>query len=173
MIARRKNYMGFFVIIRGPLGVGKTAIAKRLARALGAEYVPIDSVLEKYGLEKADANAGCIPASNFIKMDDIILPEIEEKIRGGKNAVFDACFYHIEHIEHMIQRLPYQHYVFSLKAPLQVCIDRDSRRGKTYGKEAAAAVYRLVSRFDYGIPINVSRKSINQSVKEILSHLPG
>jgi shikimate kinase len=34
--------MEYFVIIRGPLGVGKTTIAKRLAKQLNAKYISID-----------------------------------------------------------------------------------------------------------------------------------
>jgi predicted kinase len=172
MLPRNNLPMSYFIIIRGPLGIGKSTIAKRISNILKAEYVPIDLVLEKHGLDKTDKNAGCIPASNFIKADDLILPELEEKLKRGKKVVFDACFYHKEHIEHLIQQLQYPHYVFSLKAPLDVCIERDSKRKKTHGKDAAAAVYYLVSRFDYGIAIEVGGKNINQSVKEIISHLP-
>jgi tRNA uridine 5-carbamoylmethylation protein Kti12 len=164
--------MSYFIIIRGPLGIGKSTIAKRLAKILKAEYVPVDLVLEKHGLDEVDENAGCIPASNFIRADDFILPSLEKKLKDGKKIIFDACFYHKGHIEHIVQHLPYPHYVFSLKAPLEVCIERDHNRKKTHGKDAAAVVYQLVSRFDYGIVIDVSGKNIDQSVKEILSHLP-
>ncbi|MBN1169486.1 AAA family ATPase [Candidatus Micrarchaeota archaeon] len=164
--------MNYFIIIRGPLGVGKSSIAKRLSKILEAEYVPIDLVLEKLGLDKVEKDVGCIPAANFIMADDHILPTLEKKLREGKAVIFDACFYHKEHIEHLIQHLPYPHYVFSLKAPLEVCIKRDYKRNKTHGNDAAAAVYQLVSRFDYGIVIDVSSKNINQTIKEILSYLP-
>ena len=162
--------MGYFIIIRGPLGVGKSSIAKKLSRILRAEYVPVDLVLEKYGLDKI--SGGCIPLASFIKADDLILPEIGKKLESGRIAVFDGCFYHKRHIKHLVRRLPYTHYVFSLKAPLEVCIKRDSRRKKGYGKAAATAVYGLVSKFDYGIAIDASGKSTARCVNEILSRLP-
>ncbi len=62
-------------------------------------------------------------------------------------------------------------YIFTLKAPLKVCISRDNKRMKAHGKKAAQAVYKLVSRFEYGISINAT-KPIDNCVKEILSHLP-
>ena len=76
-------------------------------------------------------------------------------------------------IEHIIQNLKnYPHYIFTLKASVEVCIKRDRERDRTHGEEAARAVHKLVSRFDYGIVINIRNKSIEQIIKEILSHLP-
>jgi predicted kinase len=115
---------------------------------------------------------GCIPAENFIKANDVILPKIKETLSKGKIIILDACFYHKEPIEHLIRNLPFPHYVFTLKAPLEVCVKRDSKRKKVYGKDATKAVHKLVSRFDYGIIINTKDKTVNQVAKEILSYLP-
>jgi len=163
--------MSYYIIIRGPLGVGKSTIAQRLAKRLSAEYVPIDLVLEKHGLDKVDKDAKCIPTENFIKVDEIIIPKIKEKLKKGKKVIFDACFYHKEHIEHLIQNLPYPHYIFTLKAPLEACIERDGKREKTHGRDAAIAVYNLVSKFDYGVVIDSKKKDVEQTVNEILSYL--
>ncbi len=164
--------MGYYIIIRGPLGIGKSTIAKELSKSLNAKYISIDMILEEYGLDKVKADAECIPAKNFIKADEIIIPEANKSLKKGKKVVFDACFYHKQHIEHLTQRLNYPHQVFTLKASLETCIKRDKNRKKTHGKEAAKAVYKLVSRFDYGISVNTDNKTINEVVKEILSYLP-
>jgi hypothetical protein len=71
----------------------------------------------------------------------------------------------------LIKELPYQSFVFTLKAPLETCIERDMRRGKTHGEAAAKDVHRLVSRFDYGTVIDVTRP-VNTSVNDIISGLP-
>ena len=163
--------MAVFIIIRGPLGVGKTAIAERLAKLLGAEHVSMDSVLEKHGLDKVAEGAGCIPAGNFIKADDIIFPKVKERLGQGKTVIFDGCFYHKEQIAHITKSLAYPGIVFTLKAPLETCIKRDSKRGKPYGKDAAEVVYRLVSRFDSGTMIDTEGRSIGQVLEEICSHL--
>lgn len=163
--------MAFFIIIRGPLGVGKSTLAERLSKILNAEYVPMDIILQEHGLEKVDKDAECIPVEKFIKADKIILPRINEKLKSGKIVIFDACFYHKEHIDHLLNSLPFPHYIFTLKAPLAVCIDRDSKRHHNHGKDAAVAVYSLVSRFDYGIAIQTDAKSIDQCLEEILSYL--
>ena len=164
--------MTYFIIIRGPLGIGKSTIAKKLSKIIGAEYVPIDLVLKKNRLDKLGPKEKCIPVKNFIKANKIILPKIKEKLKKNKRVIFDACFYHQESIEHLIKNLPRPNYIFTLKAPLETCIKRDHKRKKSYGQNAAKAVYKLVSKFDYGIVIDTNHKNINQTVKEIISHLP-
>jgi predicted kinase len=163
--------MAYFIIIRGPLGCGKSTIAKRLAKILKAEYVSIDKVLEEHRLDKVSPDAECIPAENFIKANEIILPKARENLSAGKIVVFDACFYHKEPIEHLIKKLKYANFVFTLKAPVEVCIERDKKRQKTHGKEAAMAVHKLVSRFDYGTVIDIT-KTEDEAVKDIISCLP-
>jgi len=164
--------MSYFIIIRGPLGIGKTTIAKKIAEILKGEYISIDNVLEKNNLDKVDEKEGGIPAKNFIKGNEIVIPKIEEKLNEGKIVIIEGCFYHKEQIEHFIQNLDTSPFVFTLKAPLEVCIDRDSKREKIYGMEAAIAVFNMVSKFDYGILIETENKSVEETADEIISHLP-
>ena len=165
--------MSYFVIIRGPLGIGKSSLAKELSKILGAEYISMDSLLEELGLDKVPETEECIPAKNFIKADEHILPKARNKLKDGKIVVFDGNFYHKEQIDHLIKNLSYhEHYVFTLKAPLKVCIERDKQRAKPYGKWATIAVYNLVSRFDCGTIVNTENKTLHQVTEEILSYLP-
>lgn len=60
--------------------------------------------------------------------------------------------------------------MFTLKAPLEVCLERDRQRRKTYGKDAVRAVYKKSTQFDYGFVIDVT-KLLDDYVKEILSYL--
>lgn len=163
--------MTYFIIIRGPLGVGKSTIAKRLAEKLNGVHILIDKVLEENGLDQVDPDAPCVPAENFIKADEIVLPEVKKQLENSKVVVFDACFYHKEHLDHLIQNLAYPHYVFTLKAPLEACIERDSQREKTHGKDSVIAVHKLVSRFDAGIVIDTENKSVGEVVNEIKTYL--
>jgi len=163
--------MGYYIIIRGPLGLGKSTISKALAKILKGAYISVDKVLEKNKLDKRDEKLGCISPQNFIKADKIILPEVEERLAKGKIIIFDGCFYHKEQIKHLIDNLPYKHYVFTLKAPLEVCIKRDSKRKRVYGEGAAMAVHGLVSRFDYGTIIDTNNKTEKEVIDEILTHI--
>ncbi len=163
--------MSYFIIIRGPLGVGKTTIAKKLADILDAEYVSIDTVLSEAGLDKVDEKVGGIPAENFIKGNEIVMPAIKEKLADGKIVIIDGCFYHKEQIEHFIDHLEAPHHIFSLKAPVEVCIERDRHRKKPYGEGAAMAVHSLVSKFDYGTTIDTNEKTHDKTTEEAISYL--
>ncbi|NCS71516.1 MAG: ATP-binding protein [Candidatus Aenigmarchaeota archaeon] len=163
--------MSYFIIIRGPLGCGKSTIARKLVDILNAEYISIDEILAKNGLDEINPKIGCISEDNFIKANEAIIPHANEMLSKGRVVIFDACFYHKKPIEHLIKKLKFPYYIFTLKAPLEVCIERDSKREKKHGKNAARDVYKLVSKFDYGIVIDVS-KSVDKSVEEILSYLP-
>jgi len=164
--------MSYYVIIRGPLGIGKTTVSKMLAEALNADYISIDKVLEENNLDEVSDEEGCITAQNFIKGNEIIIPQVRAELESKRKVIIDGNFYHREQIDHLTSRLGYPHYVFTLKAQLDVCIDRDKKREKKYGMEAAMAVHELVSRFDYGTIIDTEGKNATQTVKEILSHLP-
>lgn len=162
--------MGFYVIIRGPLGCGKSTIAKRLAKILKAKYFAVDKVLDEHGLTK-DKEVGYTSQRSFIKANEILVPEAKRILDSGKPVVFDGNFYWKSQIDDLIKRLGFQHHVFTLKAPLKVCIERDRQRGKTHGEDAARAVYKKSTEFDYGVVIGVNQP-LNECVKDIFSHLP-
>lgn len=165
--------MSYFVIIRGPLGIGKSTVSRKLTEILGAKYISMDDVLEELGLDTVPENEECIPAKNFIKADEYILTEARKNLSDGKIVIFDGNFYHREQIDHLVNSLSdYEHHGFTLKAPLDICIERDKHREKPYGKWAVMAVHNLVSRFDYGKSIDTENKNLHQVVEEILSYLP-
>jgi broad-specificity NMP kinase len=158
--------MKYFIIIRGPLGVGKTTVARELARRLHAKYVSMDALLEEKKLDKVVGR--CIPLASFMKADEIAAA----RTKNARIAVFDGNFYHKKHIIHLIGALQTTHYAFTLKAPLSLCIERDSLRKKSHGREAARAVHSLVDRFDYGKVIDTRNKTVGAIVREIISSLP-
>ena len=159
--------MSYYVIIRGSLGIGKTTIAKKLAGKLKAKYIAFDKILEENGLDKSDNN---FAPEDFIKADNIIIPGVKKALSEGKIVILDGCFYFKEQIKHLEKNLP-KGYAFNLKAPVETCIKRDSKRKKVYGEKAAKEVYELISKFNYGIEINTDKKTENDVVKEILKHL--
>lgn len=161
--------MSYFIIIRGPLGIGKSTIAKALAKSLNAEYISIDRVLEENGLDKVDNN---FSPKDFVKANEIVLPKVKEDLAKGKIVIFDGCFYFKEQIKHLEKNLPCKTYIFDLKAPVKICIERDSKREKVYGEKNTREVYDLVSKFDYGITIDTCKKTEQEVIKEMLLYLP-
>jgi predicted kinase len=163
--------MSFYVIIRGPLGCGKSTISEKLSTVLKAKYIGVDRVLDEHNLT-GDKEAGYISQASFKQANELIAPIAKKFIESGTPVVFDGNFYWKSQIEDLIKRLDFPHYVFTLQAPLEVCIERDRKRIKKHGKDAAEAVYKKSTEFCYGIPIDVM-KPIKETIKEILANLPG
>lgn len=157
----RIKQMNYFVIIRGPLGVGKTTIAKRLAKRMKADYVSIDSYIDKIPHPKN------IPLKFFIEANRLLV----KKYRRKGNVIIDGNFYYKKQITDLIKRMKAPYYIFTLKAPLNVCIARDSKRKHPYGAASARAVYNLTNKINSGIIIQTENKAISQVLDEILFYM--
>src|SRR3989304_3654174 len=110
------------IIIRGPLGVGKTTIAQALAKKLKGIYFSIDATLEELGLDHGEEDGG-IPLKNFIAANNHVIPLIKKSLSRGAPAVVDGNFYRKEQLEHLTKQFP--SIVFTLMAKLETCIVRD------------------------------------------------
>lgn len=162
--------MSYFIIIRGPAGIGKTTIARKLANLLDAEYISVDDILREQQLDVVEGE--CIPLSNFLKANDIAVSIAKPLLSNSRKVVIDGNFYHKEQVLALIRDLGFQNYVFDLKATVDECIKRDSDRVKPLGALSIRAVHSLVSRFNYGTRIDTAKKSEGDVIKEILQHLP-
>lgn len=145
------------IIIRGPLGVGKSTISMQLATMLSGLHIPLDDVVDRLGLDRVPPDAECIPAENFLTALKNVLPQIEQAMAQGKSAIVDACFYHQEMIVFLENHFPGKTVIVTLDSPIDVCIARDRGRSKSYGEDAARAVHSLVSRFSAGIRIDATQ----------------
>jgi len=163
--------MPYFVIIRGPLGSGKTTVARRLAGDTGAEYFSVDRELEDRGLDRVGPDEECIPVRNFLAAQEAILPSIRASLVRDRPVIIDGNFYHREQIDHLVRALPFPNAIFTLEAPLEVCIARDRARDKPLGEAATRAVHHLVSQFSAGITID-STKSVGEVLSAIIERLP-
>jgi len=162
--------MSYYIIIRGHLGCGKTTIAKKLARILNAKHISIDKLLDKHKLTK-DREEGYISQKSFIKANEVGIAKANKLLSKDISVIFDGNFYWKSQIEHLVNNLKFKHYIFTLIAPLELCIERDSKRKHMHGKDAAKVVYKKVMEFDYGTKIDAT-KSINEIIKDITSKLP-
>ena len=163
--------MTYYLIIRGPLGIGKTTIAKSLAEKLGAKHISVDRIVDDPKLITRELEQGYISQNNFLQANKIVAPRAIKYLGRGIPVIFDGNFYWKSQINDLISRLNYPHYVFTLKAPLSVCIKRDADRDKTHGKDAAEAVYRKSTSFDYGNLIDTENKTPEQVIEEIRGYI--
>ncbi|MBI5072274.1 AAA family ATPase [Candidatus Woesearchaeota archaeon] len=145
--------MKFYVIIRGPLGSGKTTLAKMLAKKIHAKYISVDDILDKHKLTQ-EKEAGYISQKSFIKANEIIIKKTENIIKK-RIIILDGNFYWKSQIKDIIERVQQPIYVFTLKASLNLCINRDKKRRKKYGENAVRAVYKKTTTFDLGKVIDV------------------
>ncbi len=162
--------MVFLVIVRGPLGVGKTTVAHRLAKVIGAEHILIDRILEEHGLEEWEE--GYISRKSFLRANDFAAERAQVFLARRTPVIFDGNFYYESQIKDLIDRLDYPNFVFTLKAPLEVCIQRDGRRTEPHGGEAAREVYAKSTEFEWGLGVDATRP-VGTVVGEIVSRLPG
>ncbi len=156
------------IIIRGPAAVGKSTIAKFVAKRIKAHHISFDDILSEHKLDIIEGDG--ISGENFIRGNEIALDLIKQL--KPKAIVLDGCFYRDEQMKHVLKNFIGRHFIFTLKAKVEDCIKRNKERGSAMSEEAIYDVFKLVSKKDYGIIINTSGKTINQVTQEILSHLP-
>jgi len=161
--------MSRVIIIRGPLAVGKSTVAKQLAKQLDAIYISIDKILEEHNLDIIEK--GRIALKNFLQVNEYVLSEAKKALDKGKPVIFDGNFYYEEQILDIEERLKVKPQVFSLKASLDLCVQRDKNRKLSYGKRAAAEVYELVEELEVGIAIDTQGKAAAQVSDEILTFI--
>lgn len=166
--------MSYYVIIRGPAGAGKTTIARAVAKRINACYVSLDSILHEK--DRGPVEGGCINEESFLRVNRVIIPKANRLLKQGRNIILDGNFYHKSHLEDIIRKVGYPHFVFTLKAPVEECISRDASRVRNKGRIGAKevrTVHRLTGKFDFGIDISTNKKTRKEIAEEILKLLPG
>lgn len=160
------------IILSGPSGAGKTTISKKVSRRLDGTYVSVDQVLHDHGLDQIAEGSYCIPLANFLQGNTFMRPIITEAEAQHKSVVIDGCFYHREALDDLLHDLPYSHAVFTLSAPLEVCIERDRLREKPLGREVAVAVHHLTSKLTLGTVLDATdpiEKNVEQIIRRVTS----
>jgi uridine kinase len=148
------------ILIRGPLGVGKSTIAKLLAKSIGAEYLSLDILLKDNDLEGTDS----IPLENFLKSNELIFDLITS---SDNSFIIDGCYYHQEQIDDLQKKFNNKILIFSLISDVETCIDRDSKRELVYGKDAASFVHMITTKVKAGHEINNSKLSVEETANKI------
>jgi cytidylate kinase len=150
------------IVIRGPLGVGKTTICQLLTNKLGAQYISLDAIIEENQL----SIDGGIPLENFLLANSIICNQLDAE----KTNIVDGCFYFQEQIDDLRARCADCTF-FSLLGDVHICINRDRKRDKVYGEDAARFVHSKVTAIQEGILVDTEKLSAKEAVEFIVTHL--
>lgn len=140
-----------FIAVEGPIGVGKTSLARRLAESLSAQAV-LEEAAQNPFLERFYKNprAGALPAQLYfllqraqqlaaLKQADLFVPVrvadyLLEKDRLFARVTLDDAEYAL--YEQLYARLdiqvPKPDLVVYLQAPVDVLLERIARRGVAY-----------------------------------------
>lgn len=159
--------MSFYIILRGSAGSGKTTIAKELAKIYSAEHILIDKIKRNLGLKHSE--------SEKLEANKEVVKQTRKYLDQGKIVILDEVLYYESQLLEL-EKIPYKNYIFSLKAPLDICLKRNRiRRAKKQRKmsdENVILVHKLVSQLKKGIKINAYGKDVDETVSEITSYLP-
>ncbi|MBU2566759.1 ATP-binding protein [Patescibacteria group bacterium] len=161
--------MGFYVIIRGPLGCGKTTIAKALAARLSAEYLSVDEVIDEYRLEH-DKEDGFISQKSFKKANDYLAEKAKDFLDKKIPVIIDGNFYWKSQIDDLASKLIYPHAIFTLDAPLEVCVERDSKRETPHGVDSVKVIYNKTVSVEAGKTIDTT-KEVEEVITQIIDVL--
>lgn len=152
-----------YIVIEGPIGVGKTSLARRLASSLGAETV-LEQADQNPFLERFYRNpkAGALPAQLYflfqraqqlagLRQDDLFATQRVADYLLAKDRLFaqltldadEFGLYEQVHAKLAIDA-PRPDLVVYLQAPVPVLLERIARRGIGYeGQISAAYLERL------------------------------
>jgi shikimate kinase len=151
------------IIIRGPLGIGKSTVSKLITEKINAKYISVDKVLDENNL----APSGGIPVENFLKANGIIL----EKVADSEIAVVDGNFYYQAQIDDLQRELKNNLLIISLTCSIEECINRNSGREKVYSEDAARFVYSVTENVRVGHYINTENQTLEETVDEVLKYV--
>jgi deoxyguanosine kinase len=147
-----------FVVVEGPIGVGKTSLARRLAKSFDADLV-LEQADENPFLERFYRNpkAGALPAQLFFlfqrarQLEDLLQQDMFAATRVGdylldKDRLFARLTLDAEEYglyEQVYSKLaistPTPDLVIYLQAPVDVLMERIARRGIGYEQEIERA----------------------------------
>jgi len=151
------------IIIRGPLGVGKTTVSKILAQDLHLKYLSLDQIIDENHL--IPINAEGVPLESYLKANEIIL---ELANRSEDSFIIDGCFYYQEQIDDLVKKFDNNVEIFTITSEVEKCIERDSKRSKVYGEDSARFVHMVTTKIKAGHEIDNTDLSTAETVEKII-----
>ncbi|MBR9705226.1 ATP-binding protein [Candidatus Pacearchaeota archaeon] len=157
----------FYIILRGPAGVGKSTISGKLAQFYNGHHIDVDKIKKKLRLSHSKEDK--------FEVNKTVIQKARYYLNQRTVVIIDEVFYFKLQLL-QIEQLPYKSYLFSLNAPLETCLKRNLKRRQeglaTTTDETIKLVHSLVFKLKKGIEINTHDVSIKEALNEILSYLP-
>ncbi len=136
---------------------------------LSADYISVDEVIDRHSLD-SDKEDGFISQKSFKRANDFIAEIAKPLLDAKKPIVIDGNFYWQSQIDDLSEKLVYPHAIFSLDAPLEVCIKRDAMRDNSLGADATKVVYKKTMSVEAGRKVDAT-KDVEDVVTEIIDVL--
>lgn len=97
---------------------------------------------------------------------------VEARSLTGRETpvIVDGSFYYRSQFDGLVHRMDLSHAVFTLKAPLSVCIERDRQRPGSLAEDRARKVFAKVAEVEYGVVVD-TRKLVREVVRELVGYL--
>ena len=160
MTGKRPDY----IVVEGPIGVGKTSLARRLATSFESDLM-LEGADENPFLERfyQDPRSGALPAQLFFllqrarQMQDMRQADMFQPVRVAdflieKDRLFAELILDAEELrlyeqvyEHVTIDAPVPDLVIYLQAPEDVLLKRIAKRGIRYERKIDAAYLRRLS----------------------------
>jgi deoxyadenosine/deoxycytidine kinase len=153
-----------FIVVEGPIGVGKTTLARRLAETFGSELM-LEGADENPFLERfyQDPRSAALPTQLFFlfqrarqlqswRQGDMFAPVRVADFLMQKDRLFaqitlddDELRLYEQAYEHLTLDAPLPDLVIYLQAPVEVLLERISRRSRSYERQLSADYLRRVT----------------------------
>ncbi|GAB4300323.1 MAG: deoxynucleoside kinase [Thiohalomonadaceae bacterium] len=153
-----------FIVVEGPIGVGKTTLARRLAETFGSELM-LEGADENPFLERfyQDPRSAALPTQLFFlfqrarqlqswRQGDMFAPVRVADFLMQKDRLFaqltlddDELRLYEQAYEHLTLDAPLPDLVIYLQAPVEVLLERIRRRSRRYERQLSADYLRRVA----------------------------
>ncbi|MEK6963590.1 MAG: hypothetical protein AABX70_04130 [Nanoarchaeota archaeon] len=157
-----------YVLIRGPIGVGKTSVAKRFSNLLSLDCYP--SFFIEFDRFRRELGIGEPTYLNKRVGTFLLVERMNQLIQKGSLPVVEGVFYE-GNMNHLRRNITGLALLIKLMAPLDICIERDQRRTYPRGVERVVPVWNSLQHTVVSeVSINTETRTIEEIVDDVYLH---